>query len=198
MSPILATRAGISAAGYGMFGGGAPATAFESIATATGTGSSGTITFSSIPSTYQHLQIRGIVRDTSTGTIASSMSIRTGTTSVDTGTNYARHRLSGNGSTVTAQGFSSETSVTIPSLVPNGSTTADIVGVFIIDIHDYAASSKYKTIRALAGQDRNGVGEIHLASGLWMSTSSIGTISLFTSNNFTTTSTFALYGIKGA
>ena len=33
------------------------ASSFESIATATGTGSSGVITFSSIPSTYKHLQI---------------------------------------------------------------------------------------------------------------------------------------------
>ena len=31
---------------------------YESIASATGTGSSGTITFSSIPSTYQSLQLR--------------------------------------------------------------------------------------------------------------------------------------------
>ena len=33
---------------------------FESIATVSGTGSSGTITFSSIPATYKHLQIRYI------------------------------------------------------------------------------------------------------------------------------------------
>ena len=38
------------------FGGGfvAAATAYESIATATGTGSSGTISFTSIPSTFTH------------------------------------------------------------------------------------------------------------------------------------------------
>jgi len=172
--------------------------AFESIATATGTGSSGTITFSSIPSTYQHLQIRCIMRDTSAGTIASSMSIRTGATSVDTGSNYTRHRLSGDGSTTVAQGYTTQTGVLVPALIPNGSSTSNVYGAIIIDIHDYASTTKYKTIRALAGQDRNGVGEIHLASGLWLNTSSIGAISIFTSNNFTTDSTFALYGIRGA
>jgi hypothetical protein len=40
---------------------GVPAGAYESIASATGTGSSATITFSSIPSTYQHLQILYLV-----------------------------------------------------------------------------------------------------------------------------------------
>jgi len=33
-------------------------TSYESIASATGTGSSNTITLSSIPSTYKHLQLR--------------------------------------------------------------------------------------------------------------------------------------------
>ena len=38
----------------------APSGAYDSIATASGTGSSATISFTSIPSTYTHLQIRGI------------------------------------------------------------------------------------------------------------------------------------------
>jgi hypothetical protein len=40
--------------------------AYESIATVTATGTESTITFSSIPSTYQHLQIRALSRDTFT------------------------------------------------------------------------------------------------------------------------------------
>jgi hypothetical protein len=36
----------------------APSGAYDSIATVSGTGSSGTISFTSIPSTYTHLQIR--------------------------------------------------------------------------------------------------------------------------------------------
>jgi hypothetical protein len=171
-------------------------TAFDSIATATGTGSSGTITFSSIPSTYQHLQIRCIVRNTSSST-ASNLQLNN-----DTGSNYTRHEIQGTGSAVSASGSISQTSMLC--FRPAVSTqTADCVGVAIIDIHDYASTSKYKTIRSFFGVDTNSgstTDRLLLTSGLWLSTSAISTItlSLAASNNFTTSSTFALYGIKGA
>lgn len=173
-------------------------TAFESIATATGTGSSGTITFSSIPSTYQHLQIRILVRDTSAGTIASTVNIRMGNGTVDTTSIYPFHRLYGTGSSALASGNNSNTSIGLNSLCVNGGTTADIHGTAIIDIHDYASTSKYKTVRTFGGQDRNGSGEISLYSGLFQSTSAVNIIQIYTSNNFASSSTFALYGIKGA
>jgi len=40
---------------------------FESIATSTPSGGTTSITFSSIPQTFKSLQVRSIVRDTSTG-----------------------------------------------------------------------------------------------------------------------------------
>ena len=46
----------------------APATNFDSIATVTvGAGGSSSITFSSIPSTYTHLQIRFMAKETAVG-----------------------------------------------------------------------------------------------------------------------------------
>ena len=173
--------------------------AFESIATATGTGSSGTITFSSIPSTYQHLQLRVIVRDTSTSTSAASLGLRLGNGSIDTGTNYARHNVYANGTTVSASGTASTFNISMSTTVAGGSSTADIYGVALIDIHDYASTSKYKTVRSFTGTDFNNAnGALALTSGLWMSTSAINTLRLYISNSFTTSSTFALYGIKGA
>jgi len=74
---------------------------FESIATATGTGSSGVITFSSIPSTYQHLQLRWIARTTDATSGFESILIRyNGVTS----TSYGYHYIEANGSTVSAAG----------------------------------------------------------------------------------------------
>ena len=75
-------------------------TSFESIASASGTGSSGTITFSSIPSTYKSLQIR-IFAQSNAGTAARSLYIQTNN---DTGSNYVRHDLTGDGSAVEASG----------------------------------------------------------------------------------------------
>lgn len=175
----------------------APASgSYESIASATGTGSSQTITFSSIPSGYVSLQIRGIVRSTEAGS-GTNFNIQI---NGDTGSNYAQHRLLGNGTTATASGTASQTSI-FAGRAPGAGTTAGTMNGTIVDIHDYLSTTKYKTIRIITGQDSNNTyaGEISLRSGLWMSTSAITSISFVLDNpNFANTTTFALYGIKGA
>lgn len=163
---------------------------YESIATATGTGSSGTISFTSIPSTYRHLQIRAI------SLVATTDQILYMTFNSDTGSNYASHLFSGNGvGGGAAYGLSSQTSMRIFGQTYGLGTTAPTATV--TDVLDYANTNKYKTMRSLGGTDRNGTGEIQLASGLWMNTTAISSIQLTTTANFTTTTKFALYGIKG-
>lgn len=164
---------------------------FESIATATGTGSSNSITFSSIPSTYQHLQLRISYLATATKLFLQPNG--------DTNTaNFARHSLFGDGSTVSALGVAASTSPFITNLGADSSTTNPTV--VIIDIHDYASTSKNKTIRVFTGIDNNGSGAINVNSILWMSTTAISSLVIPNQNgtNYTTSSTFALYGIKGA
>jgi hypothetical protein len=64
---------------------------------------------------------------------------------------------------------------------------------------DYTNTNKNKVYRTLGGFDANGSGEQGLFSGLWMSTSAITSIDLITnSGSWTSSSSFALYGIKGA
>ena len=78
---------------------------------------------------------------------------------------------------------------------------SNIFGAFIIDIHDYSSTSKYKTVRGFGGLDANNSSvdlEINLISGVWMNTAAISSITLSANDPFTTTTTFALYGIKGA
>lgn len=168
-------------------------TSFESIATATGTGASGTITFSSIPATFKHLQIRAIVRGTAafnTGELYINFNS-------DTSASYARHFLTGSGSAASASGLASQTKI-YGGTMTSASAAANIVGTSVIDIIDYASTSKNKTTKSFSGEDRNGAGNIYLFSGLWASTAAISTITLTTdSTNFTTSSIFALYGIKG-
>lgn len=180
----------------------APTGAFESIATATGTGSSNTITFSSIPSTYQHLQIRFIAKTTSTAGSDFALDMRFNS---DSASNYPWHKLWGDGTTAQANGFAATTRIVLSSRIPDSFTSwANMFEVGVIDIHDYASTSKNKTARALLGKNINTAAaqdqEIALVSGLWMSTSAINSISLITtgSTNWTTTTQFALYGIKGA
>ena len=187
MSPIIGSLANGSARGYGGLRSFAPDTAFESIATATA--SSSTITFTSIPSTYQHLQLRGIINTGGSGLYMRFNS--------DAGSNYATHFLQGNGS-ATSAGGSVSTDTAISSLYGGyPSNTPYYPAAFIIDIHDYANTSKYKTVRSFYGMDNNGgaVPYIRLGSGLWQNTNAISSIQM---NNISFTGTIALYGIKGA
>jgi len=189
MSPILGARGGLSASAYGLFTLQAAGNSYESIATLSGTGSSGTIAFTSIPSTYKHLQIRASYQCSTTD----NPYIRVGGGSIDTGANYSWHHLYGDGSSAlsNANGGSSFTYFGYSQNTTNPNAV-------IIDILDYASTSKNKTFRILAGQDNNGDGEVALWSGSWSNSSTaIGSISLLTSGNFSTASRFALYGIKG-
>jgi hypothetical protein len=168
---------------------------YESIATTTvGSGGSANVTFSSIPSTYTHLQIRSIGRTTQSAT-ASYIEIEMNS---DTGSNYSFHILQGDGSSAVAGSLSSQTKTYARNFTA-ANAGASTFGAIIIDILDYANTNKYKTIRNLGGTDNNGSGTINLTSGLWMSTSAITSIK-FTpeSGNFAQYSQFALYGIKGA
>lgn len=192
MSPILDSIGSVKGYGWGGF---LSLSSYESIATATGTGSSGTITFSSIPSTYKSLQIR-IMAHTSSGTFpAINMQFNS-----DTGTNYVIHRLFGNGTSVTANATTASSNISVCAAFGDGSNTTTY-GVSITDIIDYASTSKNKTVRSLTGKDDNSGttnSTLYFYSGLWLSTNAITDISLTaTSGNFNTSSVFALYGIKG-
>lgn len=169
--------------------------AYESIATASGTGSSATITFSSIPSTYQHLQVRVIGK--ASGTVDSFRAARV-TANSDSGANYAFHSLNGNGTTASAYASSSDVYMNLGNVFQDsGSTFTNQVGAMIIDIIDYASTTKNKTFRAFGGGDANGSGNLQLNSGFWMSTSAITSLTITcSSGNWTTSSIFSLYGIK--
>jgi hypothetical protein len=167
-------------------------TSFESIATLSGSGVS-TVTFSSIPSTYKHLQIRAL----NTVSDGSRWSMRF---NGDTGNNYWMHYLLGNGVNASASS-SGAVSDQINGVIHGGGTTT-YPAVAVMDLIDYASTTKNKTLRLMTGTDDNGATGYHflyLKSGLWMSTSAVTSITIFntSSTNGSTGSTFALYGIKG-
>lgn len=167
---------------------------FDSIATANGTGSSGTITFSSIPDTYKHLQIRYIGRNSATGSAFATLRLRmNGYTSA-----YPLHRLFGDGATASAYAATTEVYIQDNMSMASNSATASVFGAGIIDILDYADTNKFKTLRALSGTDNNGSGHIILGSGLYQQTTAVTSITLEANGvNWQTNSTFALYGIRG-
>jgi hypothetical protein len=160
------------------------------LATVSLTSTASSIVFSGIPQNYTHLQIRGIAKETvSTNTVNLTFN-------GDTASNYTRHRLIGDGSTASALGQASQSYITAlgNAGLPSPSNT---YGVFIYDILDYANTDKYKTVKVFCGQDSNGSGGVDFTSGLWMNSNAITSISLtIAANNYTTNTSFALYGIK--
>lgn len=170
----------------------AAGTSFESIATGSGTGSSGTITFSTIPAGFKHLQIRGIGR--SDNAVANvDLIVRFNS---DSGANYAYHAFYGSGSTIGAFAATSQT-MTFMGTMPGSTATANRMGVAIIDILDFNSSTKNKTLRSFNGRDMNGSGDVYVNSSLWMNTNAITSVTVNAGlGNWTTATQFALYGIK--
>jgi hypothetical protein len=166
---------------------------YESIATTTLGSSTGSITFSSIPSTYTHLQLR-ILWFQATGDQSMFITFN----GVSTGTSYAYHQLEGNGSAASTGAASSAAKwESFYDGNNSGSTTYEKVG--ILDILDYGNINKYKTSRLLWGAEYNGAGKISFGSCLFQSTSAISSISFQPfSTNFAANTRIALYGIKGA
>lgn len=167
---------------------------FDSIATvdvgATGTSS---VEFTSIPSTYTHLQIRAIYGSDYFTLFNCYMQVNS-----DTGNNYAQHSTYGDGSTTAGNGAASQNHMRVGFTVTNSTSYS---APFVVDILDYKDTNKYKTIRASMGQDANNPGWALYRSGLWMSTSAITSIKLYPQDVgviFKQYSKFALYGIRSA
>jgi hypothetical protein len=155
----------------------------------TASGTSASITFSGIPQTYTHLQLR--VTAVAPGEINHLMQFNG-----DTAANYSWHELYGTGTT-TASGASTST-----SSIKGGYNGGTLPASTVIDILDYANTNKYKTTRGLAGSENNSGANNYVLfrSGNWRSTSAINSIYIFTTGSgggFSQYSTFALYGIKG-
>lgn len=163
--------------------------AYNSIATVSvGAGGVSQINFTSIPNTFKHLQIRYI---NTTTTVNQNLDFRF---NGDTGSNYAWHRLLGDGASAIADSSSTQTVMRIGR--SGGNATSFAAGVF--DVLDYSNTSKNKTARTLYGTDENGSGLIFSASGLWQNTAAITSITITpAAGNFAQYSQFALYGIKG-
>ena len=174
----------------------APDGAFDSLATVTLSASTASVTFAGIPSTYKHLQIRAIARTNNTSGDSTQDYLKLKLNN-DSGSNYANHSILGDGSSATAQSFTSQTSAYIQRTSGNGST-AGVFGTFVLDLLDYQNTSKNKTVRSLGGVDNNGSGRIYLTSNLYISTSAITQID-FSAGDGTTIqqySSFSLYGVR--
>lgn len=174
----------------GLLAGGVAAStnSYESIATVTvGAGGSSSISFTSIPSTYKHLQVRAMHLYSGSGANM-VCSYNSGAFN-----NVYSHFIYGEGTTATA----SNNTTPIISFQSGSTSTSFCVAVY--DFLDYANTNKNKTMRGLMGQDLNGSGIVGFLSALATNTAAINALT-FTyagGDTFRQYTQFALYGIKG-
>jgi hypothetical protein len=163
---------------------------YTPIATYTAPSAQTTVTFSSIAGTYTDLVL---ICNIAQAAGNNSLRIRYNS---DTGTNYSRTYLLGNGSTASSGRTSSDVSGYLSETT--GSTTLELA--VVAHIMNYSNTTTYKTHISRSNRASSSVDAL---VGLWQSTSAITRIDLamggsFPANNFATGSTFTLYGIQAA
>jgi hypothetical protein len=166
---------------------------YESIATLSGTGSAGAVTFTSIPSTYQHLQLRGYAKSAS----STGSQFYTRLNNDGSGSSYATHYIYSDGSGINGGSGGAPTSVNFFGGMPSSTDTGFCS--FVIDILDYANTSKNKTTKGLTSTtltSGGGNNSAFLSSSVWLNTAAVTSVSFVANVAFSTTSRFYLYGIK--
>jgi hypothetical protein len=153
---------------------------YEPIATTT-TGGTSSVTFSSIPQTYTDLVL---IVNTFEPSNYQSMSVRV---NGDTSSSYSETRIIGTGSSASS-GRSTNSTNWYVSQIWDGT-------VVRLNIMNYTNTSVYKS--AVSRGDASGQWTM-TSSHLWRNTSAITSLTVERGGNFTSGSTFTLYGIKAA
>lgn len=162
-----------------------PTQTYVPLATVTLASAQATVTFSSISQAYRDLIV---VIDIGYSSLGASTAYASSRINGDTGANYYRVQMQGNGSTASS-GNLNETFVNYLS-----SVTTTQRSMVKVDYFDYSATDKHKTILL-----RENNGNVDTVAGCvrWANTSAITTISIYEYSGFSFAagSTFSLYGI---
>jgi hypothetical protein len=158
-------------------------TTYEPIATATTSGSTSSVTFSSIPSTYTDL-----ILICSSKAAAGYLIIRVNS---DSASNYSRTNLYGTGSAAASNRATSQSFL----LAPDAGTSE-----YYPCITQFLNYSNTTTFKTALQRSHNMTSNVYATVGLWRSTSAITSITVQTddASNISSGSTFTIYGIKAA
>ena len=169
--------------------------AFESIASSSISGSPSSVTFSSIPQTYKHLEVRVVARTNATSAGAIDMYMQFN--SVTSGYNWIESVGSSASNINASSGISSTTWNIMRNSLPRASETG--YGVAIARIMDYTDTNKNRNAYWFCGyKGQTGYGNISNVSGTSGSAAAISslTFSIEGGGTFTNDSHITLYGLK--
>ena len=154
--------------------------------------------FTSIPATYNHLQLACNMKGDNTAD-ALSVGLQVGNSSIDTGSNYSWGYMTGQSGTSEIGG------VTAPStsirnydfMYGSGAELYEYFGYMTIFIADYADTNKNTSMQVIGGGIGSADSKIQLQANTWDSTAAVTNIKVFAwTNNFVHGTEMTLYGIK--
>lgn len=159
------------------------------------------VTFSSIPNTYEHLQLR--CSGKSTRTLTSGYDNSKIQFNNDTGANWGYHYMFG-GSTATTAGGGTASGDFYPPWWSNNSYASHShdYGTNIFHLWDYANTNKWTTLTFHGGANLGvGVGtpDVRHGGAAWKNTAAVHTVKIQTySHAFIRGSSFTLYGVNSS
>lgn len=165
-----------------------PASDFYSIQSAVASGSTGTITFTGVPSTYRHLQVRAWASSSSL-----NADIFVYFNNDSSSSNYNTIYWGSNGFNVPGGAFSA----TPGAYYGLNATASGYPWSAVMDIQDYTNTNNFKNTIATSGSDRNdtSTGTLYFHGSVWKSTSAVNRVDVvIPGTNFSAGSIIALYG----
>ena len=160
---------------------------YEKIQSSTLASAVATVTFTSISGDYTDLVV--IINAANTSVDANAYLLINN----DTGTNYSRTNLLGNGSVATSNKASSQDNLWITPTIGTGTNFGTN---WILSFQNYSNTTTNKTIIYRGNQASGGLATV---AGLWRDTAAITRLDILTQGTaWKVGSTFTLYGIKAA
>jgi hypothetical protein len=166
------------------------------IATYTVSGTSTTtFTFSNIPQTFTHLELRVNGKSARTDLTNDSLYFRL---NGDSGNNYTLHGFEGSGSAISVASVIN-VGVFIGYASGNAVTQTNMFSPNLLTFVDYTNTNKNKVVRTICGQDFNGSGNATEFTGMWINTAAITSISVIANiGSFISGMRADLYGISNS
>lgn len=197
--PLLTTQ---SAKGYGfnnlitVAGSGS----FESIASTVLSSNTSSVNFSSIPSTFQHLQLRMELRDNQSSSAGGYYYDLTFNNNTSSGYSYMYGEVGTPPSNTNfATGGSNSTTTAYGPYFPTALSASSVFGVVILDIFDYANTNKATTFTHTGAFTDGSNARFAQMGGHWLNNSAVNQITIsHPAGSFVTGCTFSLYGIKNS
>ena len=159
-------------------------------------GTASSVAFTSIPQTYDHLELTAYIRDDRSATSDDILMSLTpvGGSSDTTDANYDRQLLQGSSTTVTAAQSAADRAI---GNIPAASETANVFGALTITLYNYTKTDRHKHSLSVSGRSASASG-MYIRSNRWENTAAIEAITLTPSagTNFVAGTVVSLRGIN--